>query len=316
MFKFGLGVNIFFTTALLFVFLASPFNASAGISQPSMIIFGGLSTPEGDDIITGEVEFVFVPLESGVSPSISVNVNQLSDDVCFTARMAIESAPVLYPNSTLSLDKSYTLQVYYGGAGSGSPQYETTITAEPGLVVGPLSITVSEDAPVLTVSSDIDFGFVALNTYLEKTFQISNVGTETLTGTVEMKEGTYFKLTDGGIAVSEVSINLAADSKADVVVRFYPTVLGVDFIDYLEVRTNAGNIDRKVTGSTSLITPTPGVEEKDADFNNDGAVNSEDLLILIVGLDTNETRYDLNEDGTNDYKDLFEFSLSWNIPIN
>jgi len=68
-------------------------------------------------------------------------------------------------------------------------------------------------------------------------------------------------------------------------------------------------------GPTNTFTPRPTATHTRTplipDYNHDGRVSSADLLEMLKGLDTQDLKYDLNQDHKRDYKDLFLFSNWW-----
>jgi Carbohydrate esterase, sialic acid-specific acetylesterase len=58
---------------------------------------------------------------------------------------------------------------------------------------------------------------------------------------------------------------------------------------------------------TNTATPTP----RFPDFNDDGSVESIDLLMLLDGIVGNETAFDINGDNLADYLDILQFNYYW-----
>lgn len=278
----------------------------AGISQPSMVILGGLFTPGGQEITTGQMEFVFSPESAGEPVTVKVDLRHLRQGVSFLARLAVESAPVSRPERVLALGASCTTQVFYNDQEIAAPQFPSPLTVECGEVIGPLSLTFAQPAPLLEVSADIDFGHVLLNSYAEQTFQIGNIGTALLTGTARLKDGVDFRITEGGITVAEAPIQLEPDETMDIVVRFQPVSIGSDLMDQLQVHTNAGDTERIVEGSCGTA-----VSFSPADFNYDRDVDAVDLFMLIEEMKTGGTSTDMSNDGKVDHDDCFIFSNYW-----
>jgi hypothetical protein len=278
-----------------------------------MLIFGTLQTSGGLPVTSGELRFEFVPVGGGSTVRIDAMVGSLSEHFTFVAFVPNERTPVSDPLSALELGsgRTYTPRVYYNGALLTPVQIDSPLTSERARIIGPLTYTVSPTGKLISVSHDVDFGYVEVGSLLDRTFSINNVGTETVAGTAQLAGGLHYKVMVGAVSVPLVAINLDPGQSMDVTVRFEPTILSDLLTDTLQVRTDGGNEDRQVSGNSagSAVEPNP-------DINGDGEVNELDIFMLLrnwqlrmPGMPNPEA--DLDSDRDADAQDLLRFLEVW-----
>lgn len=328
--------------------------AHSGIPLPSMIFFGGLKNAEGRAITQGRLRFEFMPLAGGTPLTLQATLGALGPGVEFSLAVPLETAPVSDPGRYFAAGQSYAVQVFLNDEEMGLNQMPDLIVAQAGALVGPLDFSVAPTVPVLEVSQDINFEHLLVNTYVERTLLIHNIGSGVLTGRVLMDRGIYFKITMGGIPVSQVALNLPAGESREITIRFHPTVSGSNLFDTVILETNAGDITREVRGSASQVTatptlsptpsltptetpeptitmtpsitptipatPTPSPEPTippEIDVDCDGFISAEDLLVFLNAWrqkSVESSSLDFNQDGVIDWQDIMAFSLFWTPP--
>lgn len=237
------------------IMLAPP--ALSGIPQPSMLFYGSLTNAEGRAITHGKLKFEFTPQLGGQPLALYAKVGALGPGVQFSLIAPIESAPVSDPGKYFALGASYAARVFLNEEELTQTPLPAVVVAEGGAILGPLDLSSAPSVPVLAVSEELDFGYLLVNTYLEKTLTIHNIGSGVMTGTVTMDKGIYFKITEGGIPISQAALNLAAGESREITIRFHPTVSGSNLFDMAIVSTSAGVETREVRGSASQVTATP-----------------------------------------------------------
>jgi hypothetical protein len=167
---------------------------------------------------------------------------------------------------------------------------------------------------MISVSHDLDFGYVEVGSLLDRTFSVNNVGTETVAGTAQLADGLQYKVMVGAVSVPLVAINLNPGESMDVTVRFEPTIESDLLTDTFQVRTDGGEEDRLVSGNS-----TGAAVEPNPDINGDGEVNELDIFMLLrnwqlrmPGMPNPEA--DLDSDQDADAEDLCRFLERWHNP--
>jgi hypothetical protein len=248
-------------------------NASAEIPEPPVVIYGSLENSSGVEVTGGELRFYFIPSGGGQTVTVEALVGSLAPGIQFVAEAPVESNAVSDPSVYLERTSDYEPRVYYEGVRIPDSQLGALLVAERGEVIGPIAYTVNPTL-LASLSGNLDFGPVRLGEYLELLFVVSNPGTVSLTGSCSLDEGTDFMLMDGGIPVSSVAVLLGPSETMDVWVRFAPTSAGWSLFDTFRVVTNAGEVERSVTGlgtvewtptPTPVVTPTPTTDDRDGD---------------------------------------------------
>jgi hypothetical protein len=299
-------------TILLAGFVAGP-AAFAGIPEPPILIFGTLQTSGGLPVTSGELRFDFVPVGGGTTVRVMARVGSLSENFTFAAIVPNERSPVAQADKALELGsgKTYTPRAYYNGIQITPVQIESPLTPERAKIIGPIIYTVSPTGKVISVSHDIDFGFVPVGSYSQDTFQISNVGTEVVAGLAQLEKQVQFKIMVGTVPISQVAINLNTGEFMDVTVRFEPGVASDNLTDIFQVRTDGGDVDRTVIGSS--ITEGPS---EDIDFNDDDKVDKIDVFVFLKNWylrvpNLPNVQTDLDKDDDADEEDLLRFLDLW-----
>jgi len=290
--------------------------AFAGIPEPPIIIYGRLQTSGGLPVTSGELRFEFLPVGGGTTVRTLARVGSLSESFQFVAFIPNERTPVTEADQALELGsgKTYTPRAYYNGVQLTPVQIESPLTPDRAEIIGPITYTVSPTGKVVSVSHDIDYGYVQAGSFLERVFQVSNVGTLAVIGTAALEKGIQFKLMESGAPVSQVSIGLAPGESADVTVRFGPSVVSSLLTDTFQVRTDGGNVDRTVTGNSAEPAVIP-----DPDINADGKVDDLDLFLFLRNWHLQRPsmphpQVDLDSDDDADERDLLRFLDLWHRP--
>ncbi|MCA9424205.1 MAG: spondin domain-containing protein [Candidatus Omnitrophica bacterium] len=231
----------------------------ASVSIPPVIIVGSLQTPGGYEISTGNLRFEFVPDQGGASISVDAEVGSFEGGMNFYVFIPIKAAPLPIGSQALELGagKTYTAHVYYNGEEIADPQIQLPYTPIQGSTLGPVQYIVEPKGPALSVSRDIDFGYVPVGANSEDSFQIVNVGTESINGSARLANGNLFTLREGNENIGVIPFNLNPGESQMASVRFAPTISGDRLTDSFNVRSNAGEITRTLRGNSSTQEPTP-----------------------------------------------------------
>jgi hypothetical protein len=303
-----------FSIVLLILGVSIP--AEAGVPEPPMLIFGTLQTSGGLPVTSGELRFDFLPVGGGTTVRVNALVGSLSSQFNFVAIVANERTPLDQADAALELGagKTYTPRAYYNGIQLTPVQIESPLTPDRAKIIGPITYTVNPTGTVLSVSHDIDFGYVPVGSTKDLTFQISSVGTAAITGVATLDQGVHFSLWEGGIQVNEVAFNLDAGQSTDVTVRFAPGVVDSNLSDIFRVTSDGGEATRSVTGNSSEEEPTG-----DPDINGDGEVDELDLFIfmrnwLLQVPTMPDEAADLDLDSDADQDDLLKLMRDWPAP--
>jgi hypothetical protein len=230
--------------------------ARSGISQPPLIIYGSVRTFDGAFITSGEMQFRFSPSEGGIPLQAVAEVSQIDGNFNFILRVDLESAPVTDLSSTLQFDKEYGLEVSYNNELLSSGDLPAAFIPEQQPLIGPVDIQLQPTSPILEVSQDMNLGVVVVNEFSDGSFIIRNAGAQTLTGTAQMETGKVFRIVDGGITLSQVAFALESGVTEEVRIRFHPDRAGTGQLDVFQVSSNAGSVNRLVSGDGVVITPT------------------------------------------------------------
>jgi len=287
--------------------------ATAGIPEPPIVIFGSLQTSGGLPVMSGELRFEFVPVGGGTTVRTPARVGSLSESFQFVAFVPNERAPVTQADKALELGsgKTYTPRAYYNGALLSPVQIESPLLPERARIIGPITYTVSPTGKLVSVTHDLDFGYVPVGSSLDRTFRISSVGSETIAGLADLANGLQFKIMVGAVSVGQVAVNLPAGQFMEVTVRFEPTAASSVLSDTFQVRTDGGDADRAVVGNSAEPAVTP-----DPDVNGDGEVNDLDLFMFLQNWflerpSMPNPEADLDEDADADARDLLRFIDAW-----
>ena len=244
------------------------FNAPFTILYNRQVVvdFPALTPPGAPKVTVSEKELVF-PIASQVvaatSPSASLAVDDThlvrdarsqaagSQDKSFT--ITNTGGGTLQGGMTLIASDSgrQAFQLISGdevNLGAGLSQLVTIrftpVSTTP--VVGSVRITtnggvktvllraVQKDEPVVTASAtSLNFGVVRINSSSERSFTATNIGSGTLTGSVDPTSNSPFSVVAGG------TLNLAAGQSQTVTIRLVPTRVGV-LDDRVTLNTNGG----------------------------------------------------------------------------
>ncbi|MCA9446343.1 MAG: hypothetical protein KC931_04455, partial [Candidatus Omnitrophica bacterium] len=231
----------------------------ASVSIPPVIIVGSLQTPGGYEISTGNLRFEFVPDQGGASISVDAEVGSFEGGMNFYVFIPIKAAPLPIGSQALELGagKTYTAHVYYNGEEIADPQIQLPYTPVQGSTLGPLQYVVEPKGPALSITRDIDFGYVSVGSDREDSFQIVNVGTESINGSARLGDGNLFSLREGSANIGVIPFNLEPGESQTAVVRFAPTLMSDRLTDTFVVSSNAGETMRTVRGNSSTEDPTP-----------------------------------------------------------
>jgi hypothetical protein len=207
------------------------------------------------------VDSILVEGTGTASPVIS-----LSEDIAFTdIKIGAEATATLTINNTgsaqlnvssIELPSGFTADWNNGPIAAGNKQ-EVTITFSPtenksykGVVkiysnagAGPSSILISGTSVSVaeaSLSGDLDFGEVGINTSKNKTLTISNTGTATL-------KVTNIQLPTGFSSVPS-SCNIEAGKAQEITITFSPTEI-TSYSGMLTVVSNAGDINNTISVS-------------------------------------------------------------------
>lgn len=256
----------------------------AGIPEPPIFIVGNLETPGGLPVTSGNLRFDFTPTGGGTTVRVDAFVGAFTDDIQFFAFIPLERAPVENPSEALVFDAAVTYNVtaFYNGAQINKEANKVakllTSPYSPSRadLIGPLSVMVSPTGPQVSVSPSLHFDFVQPGDQAEKDFMIYNVGTAAFTGTAKLETRIDYKVVQGGVPVNEAAINLDAGQTLAVTIRYAPTVSSPNVQDVFQVRTNGGDQDRNVSGSSIII------RTGDPDIDENGVVDENDLYLLLL----------------------------------
>ncbi|NUN98807.1 MAG: hypothetical protein HUU16_21855, partial [Candidatus Omnitrophica bacterium] len=229
----------------------------AGIAHPPLTIFGVLETNAGDPISSGNLNFTFSEADGDGMALGAASLAPYPDGNTFALSIPLEQAPVSDPETVLEVGRSYIPSASYNGAPVDLSEIGAELTPSGGQVIGPVTLVVAPNTPVLQLSEGVNFGPVLLNTFQDRQFVIRNVGGQTLTGSARFQDGVYFRITVNGAPVNQINLNLAPAQSRTITVRFWPTVLSPTLFDIFRVTSNGGNLDRNVSGSAISITLPP-----------------------------------------------------------
>jgi hypothetical protein len=142
----------------------------------------------------------------------------------------------------------------YGRTASGDTAPTRTLAGAATGLSGPSFLAVTVDlasvAPVLSVTpASLNFGSVIVNTTMEMTFTVRNIGGGTLTGTAAAS-GAPFSVVAGS------PFMLGAGASQTVTVRFSPTA-GNTFTSNVNFTSDAGTPSRSVTGQGQTFSDVP-----------------------------------------------------------
>lgn len=301
-------VRLLSVLTVLFLFAGT---GTAGIPEPPLIILGSLETPSGLPVTEGDLRFEFVPSGGGNLVRVDATVGSFPGGLNFFAVVPLEGAPLDADSTALELggSRTYTPRVFFDGIPITPSRLDPFTPARAGLI-GPVTYTVSPQGPRVSVSGDLDFGFVPVGSSETDAFTISNVGTESIAGTARLETSQAFRIVVGQVALQEVALNLAPGEMETVTVRFQPGVVSSLLTDTFEVRTNADPADRVVRGNSTNPASTG-----DPDLDGNGEVDHFDLFLLVQewlaqSPDLNAGA-DLDFDNDSDQDDLFLFLQNW-----
>lgn len=253
---------ILLTVTLLNLFAASSL-ASGGLSvSPSNLSFGSVNA--GSSFI----QSFGVTNNGDGTTSLSVSVS----GSCFE----LVSAPS-------SLGPGQKGQVTVRFAPTAATSYSGNVYL--GSIYGSVAISLSGTgvtAPIISVTvldspddREDSFGYVAVGSFKPKTYQVTNLGSATLTGSASVS-GTGFSISNGG------SYSIAPDGVAFVTVRFSPTT-SANFTGTVTF-SGGGGASRTVTGNSlapAAISLSPSV----LDFGsvNIGGTSYQSITVTNTG---------------------------------
>jgi hypothetical protein len=303
--------NFGFPLSIVFLLVVCP-SAVSEIPEPPTIIYGGLETSGGLEVTSGQLRFDFTPAAGGTTLQVQAMVGAFVEGVNYVAVVDMETPPLTAGASALETGSLYTPRVYYNGIMLLPTQLPSPVEATRAAVLGPYNYVVNPQGKVVSVSPGLDYGYVEIGSATDRQFTVSNVGTERVQGLASMGLGTQFRVLSFGVPVSEVGIGLDPGQSVNVGVRFVPAVVSTRLSDTFQVRTDGGDADRSVTGSSdpSALPPGPG------DLNGDGTVDALDLIIFIRNWHQEmptipNPQANLEDDDKIDQMDLFHLMKLW-----
>lgn len=297
---------------LLVVFLGVQSNpVEAGIPEPPLFILGRLETPSGLPISRGELRFEFTPTGGGPTVQVNAFVGAFTSTVNYFAFIPLERPPLDDPSQALVFgsQSSYTVAAYYNGALVNAQANKSVkllseaFTPSRAQLLGPFTIMVQPTGPQVSVSPAISFAYVPSGTHAEQYFEVYNVGTEPFTGAARLADSLDFSLVDGDARIDEVALDLTPGETRRIWVRFTPSISTALIEDTFEVRTQAGDEDRNVSGSSILTGPV------DPDLDGNGVVDAQDFYLMVLNWyrvtpNIAKPEADLNRDDIINHPDL------------
>jgi len=287
--------------------------AFGGIPEPPVIIVGSLQTSGGLEVSSGDLRFEFAPTTGGSTVRVDAVVGSFVDAFNFYAIVQAEGSPLSAGSTSLEVGsgKSYTPRVFYNGTEIAPNQFDTPFTPSRGTLVGPFTYVVNPTGPAFSVSSNLDFGFIPVGSYVDKQFQVNNVGTISLVGVATLANGVNYSVVQNDAPVGEVSFNLNPGESTPVTVRFEPTLRSNPLTDVFQIQTDAGADERLVSGN-SVRAEEPG----SADVDQDGDVDRDDIFLFLTNWHQFVPRLpnqkaDIDGNGVSDQEDLILFLRGW-----
>lgn len=228
----------------------------AGLSHPPLLIYGSLRTHAEAAVASGQMKWVFTPVEGGSDVILYTPVQERSEHCNFVVRCDVESQPLSDSSRVLALRGSYSVRVFHNETEIDGSMLEETLSPLSNSLIGPLDLRLSPTGPIVRTSADIAFGALRVGQFADRSFIVANDGAGVLTGQVVLETGNHFRLVVDGFTVSSIPLSLAAGASRELTLRFQPIHAAPGLMDVLKVTTNAGEVIRLLTGDGVMIDPT------------------------------------------------------------
>jgi len=240
--------------------------------------------------------------------------------------------PLTPPTPTpTSKPSTETLTVELNDSGGGQVNGRLVVDGLPDEYAGGLAWLSIEPAELVNYSGGINGTGVAMGpgTVLEGTNLLVTDGIPGAPGLMMR----FTRTADGASAalpatIIDFTIGIAAGASGTVTVRVVErsdlSVASDSLINFKQGRGLGGlpitSADFTLVPGTvdlggGVTPPTPTSTPIVPDFDRDHDVDTTDLLELLIGLESGQSKYDLNRDGAGNYEDWFNFSQWWKIQI-
>ena len=205
-------------------------------------------------------------------------------------------------SATIAPGESETVTITFDPAAIGNKSITMLVDHNAGdqLIVD--LTAVAEGGPVLSLPADVvSFDGVEAETSDQRSFTITNPGTEDLSITAITVEGTHAS----DYEVSTTQVTIASGGSETITVIFSPTSSGTKSASLL-IDNNAGDPTTvRLSGVVYAVGTSP-------DFDGTGKVDLDDFFLFAVGFGQDPTgdnvRFDLDGNNKIDFDDFFLFA--------